>query len=229
MDGDKMQRCTLGWFARIVTALVFLGFFIPLTGLALYFVFSPQSSPDERLMFGAGAAVFGGLSVFAVYRFCYYGLPWIEYDDVRVVFHYSRRGQLEARWADIPGPAVQVSSEDGGYLFRFQDGGKQRKILVNHLSSGFKEMERMLKETGVLKRIGRFTKEDFRQSAEEVLRQFERYRAANPNAVRPRPAEDCSLCPDCEGRGAYVRRLPFIKLDVAKICKTCGGSGYIPK
>lgn len=223
-----MQKCSLGWFAKIVSALVLLVLFLPLTVMALYFVFSPYSTPDERLLFGAEALLFGGVLIFAVYRFSYYGIPWIEYDDVRVIFHYSRRGAFEVRWENIPGEEVQVGA-DGGYVFCFQCGGKKRKILVNLLSSGYKDLEKMMKETGVLRRIGRFTKEDFKQNAEQILRQFEQYRAANPGSVRPKPEGDCRLCPDCEGRGARVKKLPLIKLDVAKICKTCGGSGYVPK
>ena len=51
-----MKKCTIGLFSKIINSfLVFVVFFIPLTGIAFYFVFIyPQTHHEERLIFLAG-------------------------------------------------------------------------------------------------------------------------------------------------------------------------------
>ena len=50
-----MKKCTIGLFSKIITFLVFVVIFIPLTGIALYFAFIyPQTHTEERLIFLAG-------------------------------------------------------------------------------------------------------------------------------------------------------------------------------
>lgn len=36
-------------------------------------------------------------------------------------------------------------------------------------------------------------------------------------------------CPDCNGAGMVVKEIPILHVKAGKICKTCGGSGFIPK
>ena len=50
---------------------------------------------------------------------------------------------------------------------------------------------------------------------------------AHPGSVRPKPEGDCVPCPDCKGTGLIAKRV--LKLDIGKVCKTCGGSGYVPR
>ena len=93
-----MKKCTLGWFSKIITLLVFMLFFAPLTVFSLYIAFFyPQASRDERLIFLAGAVMFGGLVAFAIYRIFYLGLVWVEYDTKTVIFHYSRKEEYRFR------------------------------------------------------------------------------------------------------------------------------------
>lgn len=63
-----MKKCTVGMFSKIVVFLLFAVFFLPMTGLFLYLaVFDPSLPQDDRLLFAAGAILFGGLVVFAAY------------------------------------------------------------------------------------------------------------------------------------------------------------------
>lgn len=44
-----MKKCTIGLFSKIVTFLVFAVLFVPLTGIAFYFVFIyPQTHHEEQ-------------------------------------------------------------------------------------------------------------------------------------------------------------------------------------
>lgn len=215
-------------FAKIVVFLIFAAFFLPMTVLFLYLaIFDPSLPREERLLFAAGAIMFGGLVVFAAYRVLYLGVGWVEYDAETVIFHCSRREQYRFPWADIPGNTVQAGPWQGGYMFVILTGGKQKKVGVNRFSAGFKDLERTLEAAGVLKRIGITTKEDMKRTAERVFGEFEKYREANPGSVRPKPEGDCVLCPDCEGKGITFKKV--LKLDIGKVCKTCGGSGYVPR
>ena len=225
-----MKKCTIGWFSKIVTFLVFMLFFVPLTGLSLYIAFFyPQASRDERLMFLAGAVMFGGLVAFAAYRIFYLGLIWVEYDMETVIFHYSHKEGYRFRWEEIPGSQVQAERAGGGYIFYIQGNGQQRKIPLNRLSRSYKDFEKTLELTGVLHRIGVKTQEEFKRDAERVFEQYQKYRETYPNSVQPKPEGDCIVCPDCQGKGLLLKKLPLLKVDVGKICKTCGGSGYLPQ
>lgn len=89
-----MKKSTMGMFSKIVVFLLFAVFFSPMMGLFLYLaVFDPSLPQDDRLLFAAGAVLFGGLVVFAAYRVLYRGIGWVEYDKDAVIFHYSRREQ----------------------------------------------------------------------------------------------------------------------------------------
>ena len=223
-----MRKCKAGMFSKIVVFIFFAIFLLPMTILFLYLIaFDPTLSLEERFLFAVGVVMFGGLLIFAGYRVLYLGLGWVEYDEETAVFHVSRREQYRFLWEDIPGARVQASPWLGGYMFIILVGGQQRKVGFNQFSAGFKELERTLETAGVLKRIGITTEEEFKQNAEQVWEQFEKYREAHPGSVRPKPEGDCVPCPDCEGRGIIAKRV--LKLDIGKVCKTCGGSGYVPK
>ena len=221
-----MKKCTAGMFTKIVAFLFFAAFCLPMTGLFLYLaIFVPSLPRDERLLFAVGALMFGGLVVFAAYRIFCKGMGWVEYDENTVVFHCSRSEQYRFRWEDIPGNSVQVAPWQGGYMFTVLAGGKPSKVGLSRFSAGFKDLERTMEAAGVLKRIGVTTKEDMKRNAEQIFSQFEQYREANPDSVRPKPEGDCVPCPDCNGKGIIFKKV--LKLDIGKVCKTCGGSGYV--
>lgn len=225
-----MKKCTIGLFSKIITFLIFAVFFIPLTGICFYIAFLyPQVTQEERLLFLAGVPMFGGLVAFAIYRTFYLGLVWVEYDMENVIFHYSRKEGYRFRWEEIPGNRMQVERAGGGYIFYIQEDGRQRKIPLNRLSKGYKDFEKTLELTGVLHRIGVKTQEEFKRDAERVFEQYQKYREAHPGSTPPKPEGDCMICPDCQGKGLHLKKLPLLKVDVGKVCKTCGGSGYLPK
>lgn len=220
----------MGLFSKIITFLVFAVFFIPLTGICFYIAFFyPQVTQEERLLFLAGIPMFGGLVAFAIYRTFYLGLVWMEYDMEKVIFHYSRKEEYQFRWEELPGSQVQAQRMGGGYIFYIQGKKKQRKIPLNRLSRGYKNFEKTLELTGVLQRIGVKTQEEFKRDAERVFEQYQKYREAHPGSTPPKPEGDCMICPDCQGKGLHLKKLPLLKVDVGKVCKTCGGSGYLPK
>ena len=225
-----MKKCTIGLFSKIIAFLVFACFFVPLMGISIYFAFLyPQTPHEERLIFLAGAFMCGGLVAFAIYRTFILGLIWVEYDMEKVIFHFSRKEEYRFQWEEIPGSRVQVGRAGGGYVFCIQENGRQRKIPLNRLSKGYKDFEKTLELAGVLHRIGVKTMEEFKMDAERVFEQFQTYREAHPGATQPKPEGNCVICPDCQGKGLHLKKLPLLKVDVGKVCKTCGGSGYLPK
>lgn len=224
-----MKKCTIGLFSKIITFLVFAVFFIPLTGICFYIAFLyPQASQEERLLFLAGVPMFGGLIAFAIYRTFYLGLVWVEYDMENVIFHYSHKEGYRFRWEEIPGNRMQVERAGGGYIFYIQGNGKKRKIPLNRLSRGYKDFEKTMELMGVLHRIGAKTQEEFKRDAEKVFEQYQKYRETYTHSVQPKPEGDSVVCPDCQGKGLHLKKLPLLKVDVGKVCKTCGGSGYVP-
>lgn len=63
------------------------------------------------------------------------------------------------------------------------------------------------------------------ESDESVIRQYKAYRAAKGLATGPSP--DGVPCPDCQGNGVHVKRVPILGIKVGRVCKTCGGTGDI--
>ena len=225
-----MKKCTIGLFSKIIAFLVFACFFVPLMGISFYFAFLyPQTPHEERLLFLAGVVMCGGLVAFAIYRSFILGLIWVEYDMEKVIFHYSRKEEYRFQWEEIPGSRVQVGRADGGYVFCIQENGRQRKIPLNRLSKGYKDFEKTLELTGVLHRIGVKTQEEFKRDAERVFEQYQKYHEAHPGSTPPKPEGNCVICPDCQGKGLHLKKIPLLKVDVGKVCKTCGGSGYLPQ
>ncbi|MDE7430015.1 MAG: hypothetical protein K2N00_12275 [Lachnospiraceae bacterium] len=224
-----MKKFTIGLFSKIITFLVFAVFFVPLMGISFYFAFLyPQTPYEERLIFLAGVVMFGGLVVFAIYRMFYLGLVWVEYDMEKVILHYSRKEEYKFQWEEIPGSRVQVERAGGGYVFYVQRNGRQREIPLNCLSKGYKDFEKTLELTGVLHRIGVKTQEEFKKDAERVFEQYQKYREAHPGSASLKPEGNCVICSDCQGKGLHLKKLSLLKVDVGKVCKTCGGFGYLP-
>ena len=70
------------------------------------------------------------------------------------------------------------------------------------------------------------TKKDYEQAAGQMFDQFEKYKEVHPDSVKPKPEGNSVPCPDCNGKGITFKKV--LKLDIGKVCKTCGGSGYVP-
>lgn len=222
-----MKKCTIGMFSKIVSVLTIFVLIAPMTGFSLYMaLFDSQATRDERIRYLAGVLLFGGLLVFACYRLIWLGLVWVEYDGDTVVFHYSRKETYRFSWDQLPGDRVRIDPAGGGYVFSIQGNGKIRKIPVNPMSRGFRDLKKMMKSTGVLGRCGQMSREDYAGSAEQVFRQFEQYRQANPGSVRPKPEGGCVTCTECQGRGILVKRGRILNVEIGRVCKSCGGSGY---
>lgn len=111
---------------------------------------------------------------------------------------------------------------------------RERRSREKSLWTGFREVIRILKNAGAdgsavpdrRKDAGRI---EFKRDAERVFEQYQKYRETYPNSVQPMPEGDCAVCPDCRGKGLLLKKLPLLKVDVGKVCKTCGGSGYLPQ
>lgn len=204
-----MKKCTIGLFSKIITFLVFVVFFIPLTGIAFYFVFIyPQTHHEERLIFLVGLIMCVDLLGYAIYRTFYLGLVWMEYDMEKVIFHYSRKEEYRFHWEEIPGNQIQVERAGGGYVFCIQENGRQRKIPLTRLSKGYRDFEKTMELTGVLHRIGVKTQEKFKRDAEQVFEQYQKFREAHPGSTPPKPEGNCMICPDCQGKGLHLKKLP---------------------
>lgn len=223
-----MKKCKLGIFYKIISFLVLLLVIAPTTVFSLYmFLFESGAARDERPLFLAGVILFGGVFLFACYRVVYLGLIWVEYDSERVIFHFSRKEQYCFPWEEIPGNRIVLGKANGGYLFQIQGDRKVRKIPVGPMHAGFRAFKKMLENKGVLQRSGLKRREDYKNDAEQVFRQFNQYLQAHPDSVPPRPERGYVCCPECQGKGVHVKRMPVLKVSVGKVCQFCGGSGCL--
>lgn len=65
------------------------------------------------------------------------------------------------------------------------------------------------------------------QTAEDVAAEYRKYREEKGQDCTPCPG--CVPCPDCGGDGVVVKEIPILRVKAGKICKTCGGRGYLPE
>lgn len=63
------------------------------------------------------------------------------------------------------------------------------------------------------------------QTDEDVAAAYRKYRREKGLDT----GQDGVPCPDCNGNGMIVKEIPILRVKTGKICKTCGGSGYLPK
>lgn len=216
-----MKKCVIGLLPKIIASAIIICFFLPETFFALYlFLSSQQSAPRERLLYLSGVLVFGGIMVYSVYRMLVRGLVWVEYDEEKIISHYSRSEEYCFKWEEVPGEGIRVQPDGGGYVFCIEGDYKDRKIPLNHFSKGFREFKKMMAARGVLKRIGILGKEDM----QELYQHFHGMWEETP---RPQPEEPCVTCPDCEGKGRFVKKIWYLR--IMNVCKTCGGTGYISR
>lgn len=69
------------------------------------------------------------------------------------------------------------------------------------------------------------------QTEEDVAAAYREYRKEKglETGQDSVPCGDCMPCPDCNGNGMVVKEIPILRVKAGKICKTCGGRGYMPK
>lgn len=61
LKGDEVMRdCRPGMLLKIAAFLLFLVFFLPMTGLCLYLAFAPSLPREDRLLFAAGVLMSAG-------------------------------------------------------------------------------------------------------------------------------------------------------------------------
>lgn len=223
-----MKKCTIGIFYKIISFLVLLLVIAPATVFSLYmFLFEGGDSRDERLLFLAGIVLFGGVFLFACYRIVYLGLVWVEYDAKQVIFHLSRKEQYCFRWEEIPGNRIVLGKANGGYLFQIQGDNRVRKVPVGPMHARFRDFKKMLETKGVLQRSGLKNRADYMNEAEQVFRQFNQYQQMHPGTTPAKPEGSCVCCPECQGKGVHVKKMPVLKVSVGKVCQFCGGSGWL--
>lgn len=63
------------------------------------------------------------------------------------------------------------------------------------------------------------------QTEEDVAAAYQEYRKEKGLDM----GQEGAPCPDCNGAGMVVKEIPILRVKAGKICKTCGGSGYLPK
>ena len=63
------------------------------------------------------------------------------------------------------------------------------------------------------------------QTEEDVAAAYREYRKEKGLDTE----RDGMSCPECIGAGMVVKEIPILRVKAGKICKTCGGSGFLLK
>lgn len=137
------------------TVMMFL-LCVPLLALFLYLLlFDRNAGGQERLLYVGGLALFGGLLAFFLYRLFIAGIPYIEYDQQRVVFHFSRKLQWVFAWDALPEALVEIIPVLQGewLVLRYRD--RERKIAMYHGHKGYRELRQYMEQRGIFEAVRR--------------------------------------------------------------------------
>lgn len=170
-----MKKCTVSWFSKIFVLFLVLILFLPTICYAIYQgSFSPNMPLNERCVYFVGAFIFGGFTVFFIYRILYLGFTSMEYDEKSIIFHHCipHKEEYRFRWEEIPGSNIQLVRRNNTYMFIIYEDKKYREIPLNRFSRGYDNLIIILKETGVLERSSIITSEQMKQYAEKIWKDY---------------------------------------------------------
>lgn len=221
-----MKRCRPGLFLSLVGNAVILGLCLPIVGIYVYQLwYWKLLIPREFWMAVAGVLLFGGLLFFWIWRVFIAGIPYLEYDEEGVCFHWSRWGWRKVRWEDFS-KEVKVETNDYGFVFLVAPNAlekNRKKVPAYSLHKGYREFYAMLQEKGALKGT-EFGEEEWVEAAQQAMEQMESQEVTMPEDARG------TCCPHCRGRGFLHKEYRFFgkSILISRVCKHCNGKGYFP-
>lgn len=113
----------------------------------------PQCPVEDRTVYLGGALMFGALFLALFWRLVVRGAAWLEYDDVKLVFHLRRDDEFAIPWAEIPSGAVGVQQEGRNLLFRFGTElgfDREQQLLITPMFSGYRDFKQECERRGVI-------------------------------------------------------------------------------
>ena len=121
----------------------------------LFGVTTDGAAWNGKLVYAGGVAFFGLLLLFFLYRIFINGIPYIEYDQNRVVFHFSKKVQWAYSWDALPGATVEVMPVPRGEWLTLRYRDKQRKIAMYKSHRGYRELKQIMTQKGVFEAVRR--------------------------------------------------------------------------
>ena len=110
---------------------------------------------NERLVYVGGLVFFGGLLAFFLWRLLVTGLPYIEYDQRRIIFHFSKKLQWTYAWEALPEALVEIAPVPRGEWLSLRYRDKQKKIAMYKSHRGYQELKLMMRQKGIFDAVRR--------------------------------------------------------------------------
>lgn len=145
-----MYVCKPGLFMRAVSWLVMLAL-LPEVYFCLYML--KDCAPEERTYFLGGALIFGVLFLTLFWRMIVFAPAWLEYDDDKLLFHFSRQVEQTVLWQQLNSEYIQAAESGRNLLFRFAlPDDRNRQLLVTPMFSGYLDFKHECERRGIIRR-----------------------------------------------------------------------------
>lgn len=149
-----MQTCKPGGGTRAVVLGALWGLGVPAALLLLIAAaLGPLSAPLRLTLLGLGLLL-SALLGWTAYRILYLGPPYVTYDRETIVFHFSRREQVQYTYQELKGAAAGLEATPAGYVLRLRQGQRVRPFPLYAAAPHYRELIRLLRENGILRQFG---------------------------------------------------------------------------
>lgn len=145
-----MYVCKPGLLMRGVSWLVMLAL-LPETCFCFYMLVG--CAVEERTYFLGGGIIFGALFLALFWRLIVFAPAWLEYDDDKLLFHFSRQVEQSVRWEQLNSEYIKV--EESGRNLRFRlalPDDRPRQLMVTPMFSGYRDFKQECERRNVIRR-----------------------------------------------------------------------------
>lgn len=121
----------------------------------LFGVTTGGESWNGKLVYIGGIVFFGALLLFFFCWIFLHGIPYIEYDQRRVIFHFSKKLQWIYAWDALPEALVEVTPVPRGEWLTLRYRDKQKKIAMYKSHQGYRELKQFMTQKGIFEAVRR--------------------------------------------------------------------------
>lgn len=144
-----MKHCRPGW-KRWVGFAFMLFLLISMILFAVYqLIWGTAVLPSERIYMLLGIPLFVTVLVYLTLHVLCCGAQGIDYDDEKIVFHFSKKREKTYRWEELAREKILFTQTPIGYVFLFPN---KKEYVINKTMVGFSDLMALLTKKDMLQK-----------------------------------------------------------------------------
>lgn len=156
-----MKKCGSSAVAQGIGLFLMGAITLPAGGFSLWLAFVQPENRTETIWGIIGAILFFAAFAYCAHRVLRRGVPYVQYDEEKLVFHPSKREERAIRWDELREYALRIRIVPWlGLVFSFSRGKGKRpyEFPIYWSHQGFGEFYRQLKKRNLWREIECFGK-----------------------------------------------------------------------